>query len=67
MVDKRKKIKKSFFDPRWQIIDYDLYIKNIHKFPDACYPMITTCMSQTKENLGKGLKEGNQIQNILKR
>lgn len=36
---REKKLKDPSFDPRWQVIDYDLYIKNIHKFPDACGPI----------------------------
>jgi len=36
---REKKLKDPSFDPRWQVIDYDKYIKNIHKFHDACGPI----------------------------
>ena len=36
---REKKLKNPSFDPRWQVIDYDKYIKNIHKFHDACGPI----------------------------
>ena len=34
---RERKLKDPSFDPRWQVIDYDKYIKNIHKFHDACF------------------------------
>ena len=36
---REKKLKDPSFDPRWQVIDYNKYIKNIHKFHDACGPI----------------------------
>ena len=36
---RERKLKDPSFDPRWQVIDYNKYIKNIHKFHDACGPI----------------------------
>ena len=62
-----RKMKNPLFDPRWQIMDYDKYIKHIHLFTDACGPIDDPKYVTKKKKQWKKKSDPKYIKRIEKK